>query len=325
MGSARTFDLPPAAEAGRKRPGVLCPAAAGLPLHHRRPAGGHLSKDATRRIARVELFAQNADGATLRTCHARQSPHICASAHLPAGAGRPSDYSDALAREICDRVEEGEVLEQITLDAHMPHLRTVRRWLEQHTDFATDYARARRYQPEAIAGRGFTRSLAWQRRRKPPTPRGSYWDVCKWMAARLDPPRWSERSELALVVTDPDAARESARQRAELVAQLPGARQASAAHARRTRPRHPRQHPAHPHAKAPSTIRPPPPGSLPRPACLWWPSGGPPRPMCDKRQHPRRSATGMVARQPCLSAALVALPWCAPSLTSRAMRQTHDQ
>jgi hypothetical protein len=45
-------------------------------------------------------------------------------------------------------------------------------------------------------------------------------DVLRWYAAKLDPARWSDKAELQVTVTNPEADADKARQRAELVAAL---------------------------------------------------------------------------------------------------------
>lgn len=62
--------------------------------------------------------------------------------------GRPSDYSDAKALEICRRLSEGESLRSICRDETMPDKTTVLRWLSLHADFRTQYAHAREMQTE---------------------------------------------------------------------------------------------------------------------------------------------------------------------------------
>lgn len=63
--------------------------------------------------------------------------------------GRPAKYTDKLAREILERMADGELLNQICRDAHMPDSRTVRRWrLDDVSGFSPRYARARTLQLE---------------------------------------------------------------------------------------------------------------------------------------------------------------------------------
>lgn len=62
--------------------------------------------------------------------------------------GRPSDFSEELADEICRRMVEDQMsLRAVCRMDDMPHVTTVLRWLSQKADFATKYAHAR----EALA------------------------------------------------------------------------------------------------------------------------------------------------------------------------------
>ena len=65
--------------------------------------------------------------------------------------GRPSLYTLALAAEVCERLSNGETLEDICRSAHMPATRTVYLWTETHASFAADFARARTRGFDAIA------------------------------------------------------------------------------------------------------------------------------------------------------------------------------
>lgn len=57
--------------------------------------------------------------------------------------GRHSTYTQKLADEICERLSKGEPLAQICRDAHMPAVRTVYDWRDEHESFAAGFARAR--------------------------------------------------------------------------------------------------------------------------------------------------------------------------------------
>ena len=65
--------------------------------------------------------------------------------------GRPSLYTLALAEEVCERLSNGETLEDICRSAHLPATRTVYLWTETHESFAADFARARTRGFDAIA------------------------------------------------------------------------------------------------------------------------------------------------------------------------------
>jgi hypothetical protein len=64
--------------------------------------------------------------------------------------GRPSDYTQATADEICERLSEGESLRAICLDDNMPHKATVFRWLAANEEFRDQYARARESQADVL-------------------------------------------------------------------------------------------------------------------------------------------------------------------------------
>ena len=60
----------------------------------------------------------------------------------PKPVGRPSDYNDAVAAEICSRIAGNEKVSDICLDDHMPAPSTVYLWLSKHKDFSEQYAQA---------------------------------------------------------------------------------------------------------------------------------------------------------------------------------------
>jgi hypothetical protein len=57
--------------------------------------------------------------------------------------GRPSDYQQSIADEICARLSEGEPLAQICRDDGMPAVRTVSDWKRAHESFSANFAHAR--------------------------------------------------------------------------------------------------------------------------------------------------------------------------------------
>ena len=64
--------------------------------------------------------------------------------------GRPSDFSQAIADAICERLAGGESLKSICVAEDMPHRATVFRWLGTHDSFRDMYARAREAQADAL-------------------------------------------------------------------------------------------------------------------------------------------------------------------------------
>lgn len=57
--------------------------------------------------------------------------------------GRPPMYSDALAKKICDLIEEGYSERQIAEMPEMPSRETLRKWKEENRDFLDRSVRAR--------------------------------------------------------------------------------------------------------------------------------------------------------------------------------------
>src|SRR5882762_7176648 len=65
-------------------------------------------------------------------------------------AGRPSEFSSAIAETICERIASGESLRSIAKAKEMPDVRTIYRWLADpaRDEFRHQYARARAAQTE---------------------------------------------------------------------------------------------------------------------------------------------------------------------------------
>ena len=66
-------------------------------------------------------------------------------------AGRPTDYTEALAEEICLRLAEGESLVSICREEGMPRRATVFRWLQKYEAFRNQYACAKELMVESFA------------------------------------------------------------------------------------------------------------------------------------------------------------------------------
>lgn len=66
--------------------------------------------------------------------------------------GRPTAFSEALAKDICARLAEGRTLRDVCRDDDMPHESTVRHWaVEDRGGFYTQYAKAREIGYHAMA------------------------------------------------------------------------------------------------------------------------------------------------------------------------------
>lgn len=122
----------------------------------------------------------------------------------PIPLGRPVEYEDWMAEEVCWRIAQGEPLTRICRDDHLPHCATIYRWLIRFPDFCEMYTRAREDQadtnadeilsiadempPEYTDEKGRTMLdasfIQWQRSRI---------DARKWTSAKLKPRKYGDR------------------------------------------------------------------------------------------------------------------------------------
>lgn len=115
--------------------------------------------------------------------------------------GRPSDFTQELADEICARIVESDYgLEQICEADDLPSARTVFRWLAANETFRQQYARAKEAQGHVQADRGLKDALtatdASLGRLK--------FDARKWAASKLAPKQYGDK--IAHVGGGPDDA-----------------------------------------------------------------------------------------------------------------------
>ncbi len=61
-----------------------------------------------------------------------------------------SEFTQEIAKVICDRLASGESLLKICRDDDMPSNVTVYKWIQQQPSFASDYAHARELQADTI-------------------------------------------------------------------------------------------------------------------------------------------------------------------------------
>jgi len=108
--------------------------------------------------------------------------------------GRPSSYDQDVADQFLERMSCGELAVNLHAEPGMPSHSTVWRWKEAHPEFREAYARARLMQAQSCAemavrsGRAATAEDANAARVK--------MDADKWLAARLDPQNYAERTQL---------------------------------------------------------------------------------------------------------------------------------
>lgn len=115
-----------------------------------------------------------------------------------------STYSDQVAEAILSRLAAGEPLSRICLDAGMPNVATVYRWIEANASFRDKYTHAREDQadtladdivriadepppPDAETGKIDAAWVAWQRNRV---------EARKWTASKLKPKKYGDKVQL---------------------------------------------------------------------------------------------------------------------------------
>ncbi|HYI40005.1 MAG TPA: hypothetical protein VE053_06775 [Allosphingosinicella sp.] len=114
--------------------------------------------------------------------------------------GRPSSYDTALADDICAKLASGMSLRKICDEDGMPDRETVRRWQMENEDFAAKCARARDIQADEY----FDRVLQVVDDVAEGTAKSARVKLAglQWMASKLAPKRYGDRTTLA---GDPDA------------------------------------------------------------------------------------------------------------------------
>ena len=110
--------------------------------------------------------------------------------------GRPSIYSDALAAAICERLGQGESLNAICRDEHMPSRKVVHEWVTDDRDgFRDKYVRAREAQAEYWASEIIEISDSVRKGATSEEVQAARLavDSRKWVASKLLPKKYGDR------------------------------------------------------------------------------------------------------------------------------------
>lgn len=127
---------------------------------------------------------------------------------------RPSDYTEELALAICERIADGESLRSICLDDAMPAKSSVFKWLREHEAFSDHYARAREAQADSLADEMLDiaddgsndwmerkdrqgKSIGWEENGEAIGRSRLRLDARKWIASKLKPKKYGDRTTLA--------------------------------------------------------------------------------------------------------------------------------
>ena len=106
--------------------------------------------------------------------------------------GRPSKFTEELAREILRRIEDGEALHVICRDAHMPLTSVAWSWLNQNEGISERYARAREKQAERYAAEIVEIADTCD----DPAKARLQIDARKWYASKVAPKKFGERLDV---------------------------------------------------------------------------------------------------------------------------------
>lgn len=122
-------------------------------------------------------------------------------------------FDQAIADQICERLADGESLRTICTDEAMPARSTVFKWLGEQAAFSDQYARARSAQADAIfddileiADNGSNdwmerrnadgENIGWRENGEALRRSQLRVDARKWMAGKLAPKKYGEKTQL---------------------------------------------------------------------------------------------------------------------------------
>lgn len=127
-------------------------------------------------------------------------------------AGRPTDYSEELADQICARLAEGESMRSISVDDTMPAMTTLFRWLREKPEFRQQYEKAKEEAADALTEEmldiaddasndwmvrhGKDDQESWQLNGEHVQRSRLRIDTRKWIASKLKPKKYGEKLEL---------------------------------------------------------------------------------------------------------------------------------
>lgn len=110
--------------------------------------------------------------------------------------GRPSDYTQELADDICAWVANGRSLLSYCEQEGAPHFATIYRWQEKHADFRDAFARARESQAHADADRLNLLSEQLAARLVSSDVARVMADILKWTASRRAPKSYGDKLQV---------------------------------------------------------------------------------------------------------------------------------
>ena len=111
-------------------------------------------------------------------------------------------YTETLADEICDRLANGESLERICKDEHMPSSNVIRAWKRKHEAFLVNYGRAREDQGDYYGQKVQDVSNQVLSGEVAPDVARVAMDGFKWTAARMNRAVYGDKQTIESTVTN---------------------------------------------------------------------------------------------------------------------------
>lgn len=113
--------------------------------------------------------------------------------------GRPTDYSEALAANICEKLVDGMSLRAVCRSETMPSISSVMMWLTKYPSFAEQYATST--EERAIGMFEDMFDIADEVEAEPSKVAKAKLriDTRKWALARMNPKKYGEKVEQTLV------------------------------------------------------------------------------------------------------------------------------
>lgn len=110
--------------------------------------------------------------------------------------GRPSTYTEEIAKEVCKRLIVGQSLSKICEDPEMPGISTIYDWFDKYPEFAERYAKAKEDQAETL----IDGLLAIADEEEDVNRARLKIETRKWIAAKMRPKRYGERIDITKTV-----------------------------------------------------------------------------------------------------------------------------
>lgn len=109
--------------------------------------------------------------------------------------GRPSDYTQEKADDICARISEGQSIRTICAADGMPDAKTLYSWIRKNDEFLQQYARAKEEQADALVEQML--DIADGADGQDPARDRLRLDARKWIASKLKAKKYGDKTTIS--------------------------------------------------------------------------------------------------------------------------------